>query len=417
MLSFFGGKSKMGEWIYQFIPKDITTYAEPFSGSFWVYFNTKLNYNHVKNIRYNDINRYTTNLFACAKDYNKFTKILETALSTGGFLYADKSDPDKFKEFYKQLYYSFKNDSSNTFLDDDSFNIPDYEVGMKYSFLITSAFNGCWPKAAGFSGVQGIRLKLGAFQNKLKDKKYQAKLDAIDSFETLDFETFINKYDDEKTFFYLDPPYEDPKNNRLNWYGVKDDSKFGRFSHKRLADLLKNTKSRWALSYYYFDDLEVWFPKDKYVWIEKDFFRSSASFSENKSTKGTEVLILNYDPKEMINFTSISEKLVNEIEDENDGAFINSTVSNSDGTSITFETPTVEKLNKEIDIVNNNIEKIKIAENFANKLISSQKDIEPDVQKTVNEVFWDLITEEEKKEEVKPVVKPDDEEIDDFWNS
>jgi len=25
MLSFFGGKSKMGEWIYQFIPKDIAT--------------------------------------------------------------------------------------------------------------------------------------------------------------------------------------------------------------------------------------------------------------------------------------------------------------------------------------------------------------------------------------------------------
>ena len=96
MLSFFGGKSKMGEWIYQFIPKDIITYAEPFSGSFWVYFNTKLSYNHVKNIRFNDINRFTCNLFACAKDYNKFTQKLEKELSPGGYLYADKNTNGSF---------------------------------------------------------------------------------------------------------------------------------------------------------------------------------------------------------------------------------------------------------------------------------------------------------------------------------
>ena len=107
MLSFFGGKSKMGEWIYQFIPKNITTYAEPFSGSFWVYFNTKLCYNHVKNIRYNDINRFTCNLFSCAKDYIKFTNILEKELSPNGYLYADKSDPVKFKEFYISYFLPF----------------------------------------------------------------------------------------------------------------------------------------------------------------------------------------------------------------------------------------------------------------------------------------------------------------------
>lgn len=384
MLSYFGGKNKMGEWIYQFIPKDITTYAEPFSGSFWVYFNTKLNYSHVKNIRFNDINKFTTNLFACAKDYTKFKNIIDTALEPGGFLYADKSDPVKFKEFYKELYYDFKNNSANTFLEDDTFNIPDYEVGMKYSFLITSAFNGCWPKAAGFSGVQDTRLKLNAFMNKLKDKKYQAKLDAITSFETIDFETFIDKYDDEKTFFYLDPPYEDPKNNRLNWYGVKDESKFGRLSHKRLADLLKNTKSRWALSYYYYDDLEVWFPKDQFTWITKDFFRSSASFSENKELKGTELLILNYDPNLVVNNTTFSEKLINEIEEENNGAFINSNI-------MTEEEKT-------------------ILNDFTSKFIASQKDIDPEIAKVVNSPgFFNELLEKEKEIDKK------EDDIDDFW--
>ncbi len=293
-------------------------------------------------------------------------------------------NPIKYKEFYKNLYYDFKNNPSNTFLDDDSFNIPDYEVGMKYSFLITSAFNGCWPKSAGFSGVKDTNLKLNAFMNKLKDKKYQAKLDAITSFETLDFENFINKYDDEKTFFYLDPPYEDPKNNRLNWYGVKDDSKFGRLSHKRLADLLKSTKSRWALSYYYYDDLEVWFPKDQFTWITKDFFRSSASFSENKELKGTKLLILNYDPNLIVNYTTFSENLIDDIEKENDGAFINS---------------------------NDVSKEEKIITDFANKLISSQKDIDPEIAKVVNSPgFFNELLEVEKKMD-----KKEEDDLDDFW--
>lgn len=407
MVSFFGGKSKMSEWIYQFIPKDITTYAEPFSGAFWVYFDTKLNYSHVKNIRYNDINKFTANLFACAKNYTEFIPILEKALSPGGFLYADKSDPEKYKEFYKSLYYDFKNNPQNTFLEDTNFNIPDYEVGMKYSFLITSAFNGCWPKAAGFSGVNNNRLKLYALINKLKDKKYQQKLDNITSFETLDFEEFINKYDNSLTFFYLDPPYQDDKANRLMWYGVKDDSKFGQLSHKRLADLLKNTKAKWALSYYYYEDLEVWFPKDKYTWITKEFFRSSASFSENKEIKGNELLILNYTPNSLVNI------LTDEIEEANGGAFIRS------------------------DIMSD-AEKAEVFKNFTTKLISEQKDIDPDIAEIVNENYKELLYTEEEEitaedfdkkfdENKEDVIKHLDleqisrvnkeEDIDDFWLS
>lgn len=385
MLSYFGGKNKMAEWIYEFIPKDVKTYAEPFSGSFWVYFNTKLDYSHIKNIRYNDINRYVCNLFSCSKDYNHFLSVINQALSPGGFLYTNAKDNASYKEFYKELYYDFKNNPQNTFLEDDSFNIPDYEVGMKYAFLITSAFNGCWPKSAGFSGVNEGKLKLNAFINKLKDKKYQKKLDGISSFETIDFEEFITKYDAEDTFFYLDPPYEDPKNNRLNWYGVNDDSKFGRLSHKRLADLLKQTKAKWALSYYYYDDLETWFPKDQFTWITKDFFRSSASFSDNKDVKGTELLILNYKPEHITSKTPKSEKLVDEIEEVNGGAFITSE------------------------------EKSQILQEFVTKLVSSQKDIDPEIAEIVNKNYQDLLWTDKKEEEIKTDKKEEND--DDFWDS
>ena len=37
MFSYIGGKSKIGKWIKEFIPTDMETYVEPFSGAFWVY--------------------------------------------------------------------------------------------------------------------------------------------------------------------------------------------------------------------------------------------------------------------------------------------------------------------------------------------------------------------------------------------
>jgi len=34
LTGWFGGKNQHSPWIYSFIPKDIKTYCEPFSGSF-----------------------------------------------------------------------------------------------------------------------------------------------------------------------------------------------------------------------------------------------------------------------------------------------------------------------------------------------------------------------------------------------
>ena len=42
MISYIGGKARIGKWIVPFIPRDIETYCEPFSGMFWVFFNMDL---------------------------------------------------------------------------------------------------------------------------------------------------------------------------------------------------------------------------------------------------------------------------------------------------------------------------------------------------------------------------------------
>jgi site-specific DNA-adenine methylase len=82
---------------------------------------------------------------------------------------------------------------------------------------------------------------------------------------------------------------------------ILTDGVFGPASHRRLLELLKNTKSRWSLSYYYFPLLEELLPKDEYFWYEKEVFRSSAqggnnSNSKKQQDKGVELLICNYDP-------------------------------------------------------------------------------------------------------------------------
>jgi len=297
-ISYFGGKQKMAEWIYPFIPRDTKTYAEPFSGAFWVYMNIKGDYSHIDTIVYNDINKHMVNLYACMKEYDTFLEYFNKAFDKGGLLY-QKGNIDDYKADMKALYYEYKKDvSENNFLDNPPTERPDFDAGVKYAFLITSAFNACYPRAAGCSAFNKDRLKINALLNKLNDEKYQTKFKNITNVENLDFEALIDKYDSEETFFYLDPPYEDKDNKRLDWYGVGDDNAFGRASHERLCKLLTKTKAKWALSYYYFEELEEWLPKDKYRWEVKEFFRSSASFSDNKDVIGQEVLIMNYDMSE-----------------------------------------------------------------------------------------------------------------------
>ena len=72
MISYIGGKARIGKWIVPYIPNDIETYVEGFSGMFWVFFNMDLDkYPNLKTVVYNDYNRLNANLFKCSKQYDR----------------------------------------------------------------------------------------------------------------------------------------------------------------------------------------------------------------------------------------------------------------------------------------------------------------------------------------------------------
>jgi site-specific DNA-adenine methylase len=305
LISYFGGKSSstFRELINKRIPKTgIEKYIEPFSGSFATYMDDdSLNFDKVI---YNDKNRHQVNLYKCCSEPEKFIPFLEELKLT--LLYTDQTEPLKKWDFYKSVYREYV---KNDFLDDMNFEIGDFEKAAIYAFLITSAHNSVYPRGAGFNGYKKDKdkLKLEVLIKKLKNNTYTYKLKSITEFNNIDFEELIRKYDAEDTYLYLDPPYarfdknkgeDDAK--RLFWYGSDKDDVFGPASHRRLLELLKETKCRWSLSYYYFPLLEEILPKDEYRWIEKEVFRSSAQGGNNsdvkkEQSKGVELLIMNYD--------------------------------------------------------------------------------------------------------------------------
>lgn len=307
LLSYFGSKSSsvFQEFINRKIPKTgIKTYLEPFSGSFSTYINDdSLNF---ETVIYNDKNRHQVNLMKCCSEPEKFLHVLEKLKQT--LLHTKETDPVKKWDFYKALYRKYVD---NDFLDNNDFEIGDFKRAAIYAFLITSSFSSVFPRGGGFAGYKKDtdKLKLEVLINKLKKGTYTDKLQSITEFNNIDFEELITKWDADDTYIYLDPPYArfdeakgDDDTKRLFWYGADQDGVFGPASHRRLLLLLKTLKSRWSLSYYYFPLLEELLPKDKYLWFEKEVNRSSANGGNNheskgKAAKGTEILILNYNPE------------------------------------------------------------------------------------------------------------------------
>lgn len=280
MISYIGGKFRMTKWITQFIPKNIETYVEPFSGMFWIFFGLNLQkFPNLKNVVYNDLNKLNANLYKCIKDYDRlYDELSKYPCQTVGVTNTPKEYSEMFYQFQKEVFHP----------DLEITDEPNFEIACKYVYVMTQVFSGSKPEKAKYMDYKGkYRCKVLIFMDKLKNQNYRNHIDKINFVKSDDFEKVITDFDSETTFFYVDPPYY-----KTEHYYSNHNYSFG--DHYRLANSLKPIKGKFCLSYYDFDDLNKWYPHSEYVWDKKKFSKAASAKTGVKQNMGTEVIIMNY---------------------------------------------------------------------------------------------------------------------------
>jgi len=306
IFSYFGGKRSQSPWIYSQITDEIknntTTFTEVFSGAFWVYFINDFSF--ADKIIYNDMNQYLTNFFATCSN-SEFMKKLKYELDEGILKFEPENFPtqkeayDYYYSYFKKMFYDLREELMFQHMGKEvEVSMPDIEMAFKYAILLRHSFSGLSNEKAGYSfspasykeGKKCPKPKSQLLRKLFEEDKMLDKLSKVNSFECLDFAEHIKKYDSPTTLFYVDPPYKGTENK---YY--RGDNYFGD-SHNTLSLLLNNIKGKFILSYYNFEDLSKYYPKDKFRWEEKAFTKASTSITNKDLTQkqGYEVLIMNF---------------------------------------------------------------------------------------------------------------------------
>ena len=279
MLSYIGGKSKIGKWIKDFYPSDMETYVETFGGMFWCYFNMDLSkFPNLKRVVYNDFNPLNYNLFMCLQNP-------DVLLSAVNRIPCQQQGVENTPSIYKEQFIEFQKE---LFGQDFTINYPNYDVAAKYAYILTSVFSGSKPETSNFIDLKGkYKSKFLTFRDKLSKPDWVEHFNKISHFRLGDFENVIKEFDSPSTYFYVDPPYWKTE----NYYSNHD---FDRDDHERLAKVLTSIKGKFSLSYYDFELLSLWYPKGTYTWEMKEFAKAAAAKKGVSQNMGQELLIMNY---------------------------------------------------------------------------------------------------------------------------
>ncbi len=279
MLSYIGGKSKIGKWIVPHYPTDMETYVETFGGMFWCFFNMDLSkYPNLKRVVYNDFNPLNYNLFMCLQTPD----VLLNAVNS---IPCQERDVENTPPIYKEQFKEFQ---SELYGEGFTINYPDYDVAAKYAYILTQVFSGSKPETSNFIDLKGkYKSKYLTFRDKLSKPDWLDHFKKISHFRLGDFASVIQEFDSPTTYFYLDPPYWKTE----NYYSNHD---FDRDDHERLANVLDEVKGKFSLSYYDFELLHEWFPEEQYRWVKKEFAKAAAAKKGTTQNMGEELLIMNY---------------------------------------------------------------------------------------------------------------------------
>lgn len=210
LINWIGGKRLLRKTIAPLIPEDINGYIEPFGGGGWVLF-YKDKWAELE--VYNDLDNRLVNLFNVVK-YHPCELARQMC-----YMLASR------RQFEQMLSFE---------------GITDIQKASKFLYIITRSF-GAKGSVFGTSKMRGLKSAGGIIQ---RIDEISKRLDKVIIENKNAFE-LIKNYDNPNQFFYCDPPYS--KGEGYKVVSTKD------FEHETLAEILKNIKGRFLLSY---DDSE-----------------------------------------------------------------------------------------------------------------------------------------------------------------
>lgn len=262
MFPYIGGKAHHIRHLDRIFPLEpVNTFVDVFGGAGWVTVRSQASQRAQHRV-YNDANPHLANIFQWfSQDPGSVLALLKT-----------------WPQQDVQLYRQFQQDIFGATPEPLSLN-----TAAKYLYLEVQSFSGNTlglNSSVYFDSIHTIQPLI----KKLQHTPTLRSLGGIDRVTSLDCVAVIDQWDSPNTFFYCDPPYYEKEHYYTH--------AFGRDAHQRLADRLRQCQGRWALSYYEFDELSTWFPRDQYVW--HTYSISKQSSSRRNKTRGQEVVITNY---------------------------------------------------------------------------------------------------------------------------
>ena len=265
-LKYIGGKFFLAPWIIEHFPEH-KVYVEPFGGAGHVLCRKDPGISKLE--VYNDTCSEIVNLFRVLQDEKKSEVLLMLLELTphSREWYCDLRDykylPTVVSEELKQAYRTL--------------------VLMKQSFA------GQWMNGTAHWGFNkqpkgSVSKSFFRMPEKLQNLINRIKKVQIDH---LDFRECIKRYDSPDTLFYCDPPYY----GKEFYYEVG----FGEQEHRELAGLLNSIQGKAILSYYDFEFVSEWYPKNKWRIESKNIQKPSHKVEVGGTrARAEELLIMNF---------------------------------------------------------------------------------------------------------------------------
>lgn len=203
LVKWSGGKKDELKYILDYIPTSFDTYLEPFIGGGAVFF-----YLHPKKAVINDVH----------KELVDFYQSIKNGLSNDIYNFMENHPNNE------ETYYNVRSLSPKNIL----------ENAQKFYYLRKTCYRGMMR----YNKKGEFNIPFGRYKHcnyeELKNKEYEKLLQQTEIFNK-SFEYIFEKYDNEKNFMFLDPPYD----SQFTDYGY---CSFGKEEQRKLAECFKKTK-------------------------------------------------------------------------------------------------------------------------------------------------------------------------------